>query len=92
MRTKAIRRMDGQGRVILPSHIRKAMRLRENSRVTIDMTDDGKIIITPTQDVCCICGEGVTGQPHLTIQTWTGERFICESCDEQIRKHGEWEE
>ena len=92
MRAKSIRRLDGQGRVILPSHIRKALELNKDSAVTIDMTNDGRIIITPAEDRCCICGEGISGQPHLTIQTWNGTRYICESCDEQIHRNSEWEE
>lgn len=92
MKTKSVRRLDAQGRVILPSHIRKAMSLTQNSAVTIDMTEDGKIVITPTQERCCICGEGVAGQPHMTIETWNGSKYICESCDEQIHNGGKWTE
>ena len=84
MKTKSVRRLDGQGRVILPSHIRKAMNLTTDSAVTIDMTEGGKIIITPTQERCCICGEGVEGQPHITIGTWNGDKKICKTCADQV--------
>ena len=92
MKTKATRYLDAQGRIILPNHIRKTLNLAPGSAVAIDMTEDGKVVITPTQERCCICGEGVAGQPHLIIETWNGPKYICESCDEQIHKEGEWME
>ena len=92
MKAKSVRRLDGQGRVILPSHIRKTLNLTTDSAVTIDMTEDGTVLIRPAEERCCICGEGVTGQPHLTIETWTGPKYICETCDEQIHREGEWTE
>jgi AbrB family looped-hinge helix DNA binding protein len=81
MRAKSIRRLDGQGRVILPSHIRKALELSKNSAVTIDMTADGRIVITPAEERCCICGEGIEGAPHTqTITVRNETRYVCGNC------------
>lgn len=88
MTTKSIRRLDGQGRVILPSHIRKALNLTKDSAVTIDMKEDGVITIRPADKRCCICGEGVERQPHKVIESWNGPKYICANCNQQ----GEWEE
>lgn len=88
MRAKSVRRLDGQGRVILPAHIRKALNLAQDSAVSIDMTRDGAIMIRPVDKRCCVCGEGVEGHPHITIDSWSGPKYICALCDER----GEWEE
>ena len=86
MKTKSTRKMDGQGRVILPSYVRKALDLKENSSVTIEMTDMGSILITPERKRCCICGELVTDKDHHTIKSWNGDKYICEICAGKIRE------
>lgn len=81
MKAKSIRRLDGQGRVILPSHIRKALNLAQDSEVTIEMTEDGKIVIYPTSEHCCICGEGVAGVPNTQkITVGTETKYVCPAC------------
>jgi len=81
MKTKSTRRLDAQGRVILPSHIRKALSLTQNSAVTIDMREDGTILITPAEDRCCICGEGIAGAPHTkTITVRNETKYVCAAC------------
>lgn len=81
MRTKSTRRLDGQGRVILPAHIRKALNLSPESTVTIEMEDDGSIRIRPTEERCCICGEGVAGAPFVQEITVRNEtRYVCGYC------------
>lgn len=91
MKTKSTRKLDGQGRVILPSYIRKALNLTQDSAVTIEMTDMGGILITPEQKRCCICGERVVGKTHKTIKSWNGDKYICAICAVDIRDKGEWE-
>lgn len=81
MKAKSIRRLDGQGRVILPSHIRKALNLTPDSEVTIDLTEDGKIVIFPTAEHCCICGEGVAGVQYTQKITVGNEtKYVCPAC------------
>lgn len=92
MNVKITRHIDGQGRVVLPAHIRNTLSLGVNDAVTIDLTADGNIVIKPTEKRCCVCEEPVTGQPHMAIPTDRGEKFICESCDALIHAEGEWVE
>ena len=81
MKAKSIRRLDGQGRVILPSHIRKALNLTPDSEVTIDLTEDGRIVIFPTSKHCCICGEGVAGVPNTQkITVGNKTKYVCPAC------------
>ena len=78
---KSTRRLDGQGRVILPAHIRKALNLSQDSTVTIEMEDDSSIRIRPAAERCCICGEGVTGAPFVQEITVRNEtRYVCGYC------------
>lgn len=53
--SKSIKSLDGQGRVILPSHIRKALHLDSGSLLEIESNDDGTIRITPATERCAIC-------------------------------------
>jgi AbrB family looped-hinge helix DNA binding protein len=86
-KVSSIRRLDGQGRVILPAYIRKALNLAEDSTVTISMTEAGSVLITPTTKNCCICGEGVDGVPHAQEITVGAEtRYICPSCFVRLRE------
>ena len=80
MGVKSVRRLDGQGRVILPSHIRKALNLTKDSEVTINMTKDGAVMIRPSEERCCICGKNVEGVRHATM----GDKKICMSCASEI--------
>lgn len=81
MRTKSIRRLDGQGRVILPSHIRKALGLAQNSAVTIDLTDRGEVLIKPTTERCCICGSDVHDKPFTqTLMVGSERKYVCGYC------------
>ena len=81
MITKSTRRLDGQGRVILPAHIRKALNLTPESTVTIEMEADGSIRIRPTAERCCICGEGVAEKPYTqTIEIHNETKYVCAYC------------
>jgi bifunctional DNA-binding transcriptional regulator/antitoxin component of YhaV-PrlF toxin-antitoxin module len=78
MKTKSIRRLDGQGRVILPVHIRKALNLSQDSLVTIEMTEDGEIRIKADEPRCCICG----GSANLNegVLFFSEEKLVCQRC------------
>jgi len=93
MKANSIRRLDGQGRVILPSHIRKRLNLAKNSAVTIDMTEDGVILIKPAEKRCAICGEIIKDEELFAPINFTmaGEKYICSCCALDIReKNGVW--
>lgn len=91
MNVKSTRHIDGQGRVVLPAYIRNALSLGVNDTVTIEVAADGNIVIKPTEKRCCVCEEPVTGQPHITITTRKGEKFICSRCSSFIHAEGEWD-
>jgi AbrB family looped-hinge helix DNA binding protein len=82
MKAKSIRRLDGQGRVILPAHIRKALNLAQDSAVTIDMTEDGEIRIRPEKERCCICGREARED---ALQLDSG-KLVCHRCVEIIKE------
>ena len=82
MKAKSVRRLDGQGRVILPAHIRKALNLAQDSAVTIDMTEDGEIRIKPAKERCCICGREA-GEDALHL---SGGKLVCHRCVNIIRE------
>lgn len=77
---KSIRYLDAQGRVILPSHIRKALNLTTGNVLEITLEDDNTIKITPTEERCVICGSTVKEKyirPH--------DKLVCEDCALAIR-------
>ena len=85
---KTIRYLDPQGRVILPSHIRKSLNLTTGSVLEVNLEDDGTIRITPTEERCVVCGSAVKEKyirPH--------DRLICEDCAIAISfaVHTAWE-
>lgn len=86
MKANSIRRLDGQGRVILPSHIRKTLNLATDSAVTIDMTEDGAVLIRPAEERCSICGKELTGIPRVTIAAHGEEKEICKDCAKKIKE------
>lgn len=82
MRANSIRRLDGQGRVILPAHIRKALNLTTDSEVTIELTEDGEIRIKPAEERCCICGRSVNEKRKVTIK----DNIICWECTVDVQE------
>lgn len=84
MKEKCIRRLDGQGRTIIPSHIREALGLKENSPITIRLEQDGSIVIRPAIPTCCVCGTELYDQGHVNIPTPDGDKLVCGSCTMQI--------
>ena len=87
MKTTSVRRLDGQGRVILPAHIRKALNLEPDSAVTINLRSDGAVIIRPAEEICCICGKIVDHTPHVNIVAGQGiTKHVCEKCTELIKE------
>lgn len=79
MATTKTTKMDAQGRVILPPHIRKEMNLNPGQTVTVSL-ENGTIQIRPEEERCAFCGKGVHSKciigPNLTR--------ICRSCAQAI--------
>ena len=78
MATTKTTRMDAQGRVILPPHIRKAMNLKPRSYVDVDLAEDGTIRIRPAEERCVICGENPGDLIEITVGTNT--KHVCPNC------------
>jgi AbrB family looped-hinge helix DNA binding protein len=85
MKANSIRRLDGQGRIILPAHIRKALNLSQDSAVTITLKDGG-ILIKPAEERCCICGTLLEGNDGMKMES--GNR-VCSRCVQIIKEEVE---
>lgn len=84
MTTKSTRYLDAQGRIILPSHIRKALNLAPGSAVEVDMEDAYTIRIRPADRRCALCGVRLTENEGRTITVWSGEKHVCGLCESKI--------
>lgn len=84
MTTKSTRYLDAQGRIILPSHIRKALNLVPGSAVDVDMEDAYTIRIRPADLRCALCGVRLTENEGRTITVWSGEKHVCGLCESKI--------
>lgn len=82
MKAKATVRVDPQGRLMIPAHIRKELNLKPGDELGIDVDPFGTIHIESTKERCCLCGESagvsVTIGPH--------KKRICGNCAAAIRK------
>lgn len=81
MSTTKTTRMDAQGRVILPPHIRKELNLNAGQPVTVSLVGN-TITIRPAQNRCVICG-GSVKDDHIALKK---DALICRSCGLAIAK------
>lgn len=75
MATTKTTRMDAQGRVILPPHIRKELNLNAGQEVEVTL-EAGTIQIRPAEERCILCGEATTDKYIIG----PNEKRICRSC------------
>lgn len=75
MATTKTTRMDAQGRVILPPHIRKEMKLSPGQLLTVALEGD-TITVRPAEERCTFCG----GAIHDKYITGPCGMKICKSC------------
>ena len=75
MATTKTTRMDAQGRVILPPHIRKELNLNPGQLVNVSL-EGGTIKIRPAEERCAFCGEAATDK-HIAGPK---ETRICRRC------------
>ena len=72
-------RMDAQGRVILPPHIRKELNLAPSQLVTVTLEGD-TITIRAAEVRCAICGKAENAEPFIRPSGVP----ICRSCAQAI--------
>lgn len=77
------RRIDDQGRIIIPNHIRKELNLASGSLVEVSMDDDKTITVRPTADNCCICGKSLEGKDTIKV---TKDKTMCLDCAKAVAK------
>lgn len=75
MATTKTTRMDAQGRVILPPHIRKELNLNAGQLVAVSLEGD-TITIKLAEERCVFCGEATKDQHTIGPQ----KKRICRSC------------
>ena len=79
MATVKTTRMDAQGRVIIPPHIRNELNLNAGQIVNVSL-EKGIIKIWTEEDRCIICGESVKGKHHAEITGGDTKKCVCSSC------------
>lgn len=79
MATNKTTRMDAQGRVILPPHIRKEMKLNPGQRLTVAL-EGNTITVRPAEERCSFCG--APAEDTYTVGHKT--TLICKSCARAI--------
>ena len=77
------RRIDDQGRIIIPNHIRKDLNLVPGSLVEVSMDEEKTITIKATTDNCCICGKSLEGKDTIKV---TKTKTMCFECAEAVAK------
>ena len=68
-------RLDKLGRVVIPIQYRKNLGVVAGSKLNIEYSD-GKVIITPAEEHCCVCGKEL--DHSLSIP-------LCNSCIEKVK-------
>ena len=86
MATKSTRYVDDLGRIVIPSHIRKALNIGNRSPVTVELADDNSIRIRPTKERCAVCGCCVNEKHHAVVKSGTGNRLVCYECAQAIAR------
>lgn len=81
MATAKTTRMDAQGRVILPPHIRKELNLNPGQMVTVSLEGD-TIKIQPAEKRCVFCGNSVKEGSNITL----GDNHICGNCAQAVAR------
>lgn len=83
MATTKTTRMDAQGRVILPPHIRKDLNLNPGQLVNVSL-EGGTIKIQPAEERCVFCGESVANVKHAAITAGHSTKRVCRNCARAI--------
>lgn len=87
MAVKVLRRVDDQGRIIIPSNIREMLNLSSGCVVEVDVTDEGEVKLIPATERCDVCGKSVKDKHHAEIKAGKETKRICYDCSQKIMKH-----
>ena len=68
-------KLDHLGRVVIPVACRKALKLKENTPLSITL-ERGAVVIRPADVICCLCGAPLGIEVQLPL---------CEQCIEQVK-------
>ena len=81
------KRVDAQGRVLIPSSIRDSLNIHPDSAVKVQLEGD-TIKITVAETRCCICGDSVEGKPFKTVYGHRGgsQKAICNNCLRKVKE------
>ena len=85
MATTKTTRMDAQGRVILPPHIRKEMNLNPGQLLSVSL-EGNTITVRPAEERCAFCGESVEGKHHAVVTIGRETKNVCAFCAETVAK------
>lgn len=78
------RRIDPQGRIMIPSHIRKALNLSPGQLVTVELGPDRIIQVKPAIERCVICGKTIKEPSDTTAVLGKDELNVCTECAKKI--------
>lgn len=85
MKAKAISRVDGQGRIVIPANIRNTLGLKTGSVVTVSLDHQDMIRVEPMYERrCAICGESVEASNRVTVKIGPDEKDVCVNCAKVI--------
>lgn len=83
MKENVTSRVDPQGRMMIPVHIRKALDLQPGDELSVCVDQlDGTIIVASMKERCCLCGESA----ETSVTIGHRKKLICRNCASQIRK------
>ena len=78
-------KVDPQGRIMIPSYIRKDLKIEPGTTVIIDVNGGG-IRIRNAQSVCFVCGKTVKKPSDMIAMHGSGEMSICSACAKKIEE------
>ena len=85
MTTTIRTKMDAQGRVILPTHIRRDLQLNPGQPLNVTQTGD-TIEIRQDTERCHFCGESVEEKYHTEVTIGPHKRLLCYNCAQAVAK------
>lgn len=68
--------LDKLDRIVIPKDICKALRLSPGSPILFSI-ENGRVVITPEETVCAVCGERIDKQNNMRL---------CKGCIEKAKE------